>query len=979
MPLQKQVVSIPLASGVDTKTDSKQQPIGSLTLLENAVYTTVNETNKRPGYNGLAQTVVGSATEISSGRGITTFKDELLINSDSNLYSYSEGADRWVNKGSYVNNELSSFSVIRNTYQQTCQDSCYHSIGIQCFVWEDSSGGSRYSIVDYETKQQIVANASLAANAQKPKCYALGNYVVILYYDTGLGEIVMARIPAATPTTTPTNVTLTSDAVDSVYDASIVGDRLFICYNNTTSGFNQFYVNAFLSSSAVRTISTTTVTSCAVFGDDSQNVWFAYYDGTDVKACARSYDLPSTFVVAVTTIETIASVRNITGAVVGTTATIVYEISNGTTINYRIRSNTITTGAAVGTAASVIRSCFLASKAFVYNDVIYFAGGFTSNYQPTYFLLNSSGSVQAKIAPLSAGGLTARAVVPQFNEISDGIYQWAYLQKSNANAVDGVIVSPSGVTQGIVDFTSTGLITTEIGSNLLICGGYLAEYDGANLVEHGFHLFPEACSLAQSIGAGSIANGAYQYVITYEWYDNFGQLHRSAPSVPTSITTTGGNNTVTVTIPTLRVTAKTNVIIGVYRTTASGTVFYRISSFTSPTFNTTSSDTTTFTDTFADASITGNDVLYTTGGEVENVSCPATNILTSFKNRAIAVPAENPYQWWYSKQIVPGYPAEFSDLFVSNIDELGGPITAVGVLDDKIIFFKESIKFYVYGDGPAPSGASNTFSDADRVTSDGGCVNQRSIVSTPFGLMYQSLKGIYLLDRSMVDQYIGAQVESYTQSATVTSAVLMANVNQVRFTMSSGEVLVYDYFVKQWYVFTNLEPVDAVNSNAQYCLVRSSGQVLREASGVYTDAGDFIKQKIQTGWLNFANVQGFQRVYKVLLLGEYKSPHRLRVKIAKDFNPNPVQEVYITASGDGYEVEAWGEDADWGSVDYWGGAWPEYQFRIFLEQQKCESIQITIEEAQSSDYGEGFSLSNIALEFGIKKGLNKLASGKSYG
>jgi len=43
----------------------------------------------------------------------------------------------------------------------------------------------------------------------------------------------------------------------------------------------------------------------------------------------------------------------------------------------------------------------------------------------------------------------------------------------------------------------------------------------------------------------------------------------------------------------------------------------------------------------------------------------------------------------------------------------------------------------------------------------------------------------------------------------------------------------------------------------------------------------------------------------VLLLGEYKSPHRLRVQIAKDFNTNPVQEVYINAYGDDFETENW--------------------------------------------------------------------------
>ena len=66
--------------------------------------------------------------------------------------------------------------------------------------------------------------------------------------------------------------------------------------------------------------------------------------------------------------------------------------------------------------------------------------------------------------------------------------------------------------------------------------------------------------------------------------------------------------------------------------------------------------------------------------------------------------------------------------------------------------------------------------------------------------MFQSAKGIYLMDRSLESiKYISDAVEAYN-SYTVTSSKLITSLNQVRFTLSGGVVLVYDYFVDQWSV-----------------------------------------------------------------------------------------------------------------------------------------------------------------------------------
>ena len=109
--------------------------------------------------------------------------------------------------------------------------------------------------------------------------------------------------------------------------------------------------------------------------------------------------------------------------------------------------------------------------------------------------------------------------------------------------------------------------------------------------------------------------------------------------------------------------------------------------------------------------------------------------------------------------------------------------------------------------------------------------------------------------------------------------------------------------------------------------------------------------------MTLAGVQGFQRVYKLLILGEYKSPHTLAINIYQDFSSTPTQTVSIPVLSD-------------------PGV---YQHRVFIKQQKCESIKIDIQETPSATLGEGCQISNLAFEVGIKKGLNKIPAAKSYG
>lgn len=415
----------------------------------------------------------------------------------------------------------------------------------------------------------------------------------------------------------------------------------------------------------------------------------------------------------------------------------------------------------------------------------------------------------------------------------------------------------------------------------------------------------------------------------------------------------------TINVPTLRVTNKpdnTPVSIAIYRTLLNETLFYRVSSFSSPILNNKTVDLVSYSDNLPDSDLIGNEQLYTTGGVLANGQAPASSLVAQYKNRLISVSSEDPFTWYFSKPVGTNTPVQFSPFFYKKIPELGGPITALGVMDDKLIFFKRSSIFIVVGTGPNNLGLQDDFNDAELVTTDTGCLEPKSVVRMPLGLMYKSEKGIYLLDRGLNVKYIGDEVEKYN-SDTVTSSELIEQSNQVRFTLASGKALVYDYYFDQWSVFTNQNAADSTIFEGKFTYLRPDGKIYKETPGVWTDGGQAIYLKLKTAWLSFNGLQGLERLYNTMVLGEYKSPHTLTVKVAHDFGSDSQTTAIPVATNPGL-----------------------YQYKVYLNRQKSQSVQFTVEEAQAGPtYGEGLNISALGLEVGVKKGLNTLPSGKLYG
>jgi hypothetical protein len=990
MPLQKQAVPIPLGVGLDTKTDPKQVQPGKLSVLENAVFTKIGQLTKRGGLSSFGRTISGTSSTITQARDISAFKSELNLIDGASLYTYAPSTNTWISKAALSGATASSSSVIRNTYEQSVPDVAIGS-GLILYAWEDSSGGVRASVYDQVSKQPILANVLISSLGSRPKCSANSGYLYVHYMETASTAFKCRRFNPGSPTAFESAVTLASDAnsANPYFDISPIGNNFVFAYR-TTAALKVGYIrqdgnvggllDGFPVPLSFSEVPTNCISLIAYSNSDVVNdgIYVAWHNSTNGTRIAKfglgltTAPTPVTLDPSTTTVRSIGLVQESPSVIRA-----YYGVDAAQTYNRFIKQNTLTSGAA-GTASVFLRSVGLHSKPWRYNSKTYVVISHESTLQSSYFTVNASGIIVNRISYQNGGGNSAKqSALANAAVNSATAYIIPTQVKGPLRSESGTVFTVKGLQATAIDFDDSKIFENKtLGNNSHISSGLLLGYDGVNVNELGFNLYPENVSASIDNTSGNLVAGDRTYYVIYEWTDQQGQIHRSAPSIGLFTTTTGGTSKITLTIPTLRLTQKANVSIAVYRTIAAGTTAYRVTSISSPTLNSTTTDTVTYLDNTADSSITSNELLYTTGGVLENIPPPSAASITAYNNRLVLTGLEDANEIWYSKTYVPGEGVAFNDAFKLRVDQGDGGVNVSGVIDDKIIFFKRSQIFYTQGFGPLDTGFQNDLQDPVLITSDCGCTEPKSVVRTPLGLMFKSAKGFYLLNRSLDLKYIGAPVESFN-TLTVTSAVLVDKKNQIRFTHSDGVCLVYDYFFDQWSSFTNYAAISATSWNGSYILARSNGEVNQESETSFLDNGSAVSMRAVTPWLSIAGIQGYQRIYEGIFLGENKSSHIYQVRIGYNFEEHWRESLKVdtaTVLGSNY----YGQDAYYGASTYYGGVLdPVHQFKVKPAIQKCQAIRFEISDLNPTQIdGGGFSLSGLTLIVGAKAGTNKVGATK---
>lgn len=480
-------------------------------------------------------------------------------------------------------------------------------------------------------------------------------------------------------------------------------------------------------------------------------------------------------------------------------------------------------------------------------------------------------------------------------------------------------------------------------------------------VNNGTAVTPNMASeFSQNYSSTPVA-GTYQYKFLYSWTNVSGRLVRSKTSVAKSFTSNGNPVGIQVIVPTITNRAYTDCRVEVYRTEASGTTFKKVSQFAyDPSWN--ESGQVIFYDTFEDSSISNNELIYTTGGVLDNVQPPASSVISRFKNRVLVSGTDNT-TLYYSKTNVAGEPVNFTEEGLLSLEDDGQEIIGHVQMDDKLLVFKQKRIIAFAGDGANDLGVGISWSQPQDVASDVGCVNQNSIQVFPGGVLFKSDKGIYLIDRGLNVSYIGQAVEDYNQYG-VAKTLLLKDKNEVRFVLQGTTfTLVYNYNKGLWSIFTNFGGSSACEHKGLFVRFSEAGYVYKENLATWLDqeaTNQSYSPLIDTVWMKIKGMQDFQRIYRTIVLGDLKSPHTLNYKIYYDYDETNFDEYNFLSSA--ISGAAYNDSV--------------YQPEIHLKRQKCDAIRIVMTVIPTGGTEQSLSLIDMSFQVGIKQGLMKVKAGK---
>lgn len=996
VPLQKQLFNIPISGGVDTKTDPFQVAAPNASLLENARFQKTGKLSKRFGLVSLTTSSNDGGFATASIKSIVSDNDYLATVTSNGVYAYSEGDNEWYKQTFFtLSSVIKSDYIAKNQFNQrwpdfdvtsdgthklfTCVQNSQSSLGpiydsSILVVLEDSSTGLRKSAtIDLNTGSKLRgARCLVVKDSGSLYCHVYyfdGTTVKRNIYDENLSPITSGVIVIAT-SSTGAQFDICKDS-SGIYLAHLLGTTLDL--------LNYSFIGVQLNDRTLTVTNALGTNSSLGRGlslvKTASNIHIAWCGTADVILRGFNTNLTNAIteaVLATSEIEKVAMCANGNNLVIVNDS----EASNSQSCFTEYSTATFTTTYSFSTVRNLQR-INLASQPFVVESKNFVIVKTNEAENKNYYLYNlTDGYIVQRFSPglassQSIDGIVVDAMVSK-TTVLDNVAMTNICRLSTISGTD-LIDQVASMTYNTHDFNQSSSINGKfkVGKSLYYISGNVMEFDKLTAFENGFVFTPKITAVTAVAGVANpnISSKNFVYIAVYEFYNAQGERILSAPSPAFTLATTGASTQrIDISVRSLVLSLKsklafnnfdTTVGVAIYRTTSGGSTFYRVGS-SLMTFN--NGNTEVISDTAADTTIDDNEQLYTTGDVLENDPAPSAEFSVSGGNRLFLGGLEERDEVAYSKKQLFGEAVAFSDFFRiristgTNADKT--PISALGYMDAKLIIFREQSIYYIQGDGPNELGVGS-FSDPEVVQSDVGCVDARSVLSMPNGLMFKSRKGIYLLDRGLSVSYIGAQVEDYNNE-NIISSILSDKFNECRFYTDQGNCLVYNYLFGTWSVFLNQTSVDADNWKGSPVSIIGD-TVFKESEGTYLDNGatGFYPMKYVSPWLKLDMIQGYFRAYRLHILGTNKSNHTLKCKIYTDYDE--------TVSDD--------YDLILNTTDQ-----PQYQFTIHIPKQKCESIKFEIfdDAHESNSNGEAYDLSNIQLEIGFKAGGFKLARTKSY-
>lgn len=955
MPLQRQVIEVPLGVGIDTKSSHKVVQPGALLRAENAVLTAPGEMRKRPGYHALPM-LRADGTELENVKKLYSDGAALLAAGNDRIAAYVPESARWSDVGSFGCFRTATRSLAG--FGEVTGDSSLQGVmcaGANGYVWACFRDGSpsalttAYTISRVDTGEVVVPYTVLSGFAAATTCVLRDRYVMVLGISnvSGLsGDLELLVFDMHAPLGSPVSHILVGSGASVVSAAhateySYAGTCLaYYIDSGGDPNVLEFDESGVTGNSVTWTAGFNAFGGASFVASDSDG--YIYVAESLTTGEAVTIDSAFTVVAGPTAVAGVSPFVAISksGGGADLYQTLTASDLGGLGEERYIQVQSVTQAGAVGSASTVIRGLAPGGQIFRRGDRVYLSAFAQTDdtLQNSVFVIDSDGNVLAR-AIINNG---TRLLGPHL-EVGDKVYVWA---ANLTTALPSALVEKNTVAVEL-DFSSLGN-AARLGSSSFLCGSQLYEFDRAHVVEHGFHHYPSTLVLSEQTTGSLTLLGTYSYRAVYRWQDKAGNTHYSSPSPVVSITLTGSNNEVSVKVPTLKLTQKEGVAIELYRTANGGSVYY----LAQEAANDPSANIVTITDDLADASLTTRPQIYTQGGVLDNIPPPSPVAIASHGNRLFAITGEN--ELWHSKTLQEERGVEFSDAFRLVFDHRGGRLASVLSQEAQLLVAREHLLSRVVGAGPNDLGIGE-FVVLDSVSSEVGAEVGTPMAESSMGTIFKSTrKGVRLLDRSLQTAYIGAPVEAYNADP-LSDVVLHPSRNEILFCHRSGLLLRYDTFQRQWLVdpsATSLGVVSAAQKANDLYVLAPDGQVLREHDA-FEDRDAGYSLDIETPWVKLAGLVGYQRVRRLYILGEWRSPHTLHAWISYDYSETVHEEDKLT-------------------FDFSSSADP-YVVRIDPRVGRCVAMRVRLFDTHQSGTKESMRLTALRFEVGVKRKTERAA------
>lgn len=999
--LLAQTVAIPLAAGLSQKMDVRALEAPGLSKCVDAEFDEIGGIQTRKPYAAKGLAIAGGgAIAAADVRRVVENGGELLLFSKDAVYAWSEPAQAWALKGTHLATKVSEAARFVSTGDQVYADRA-ELAGYVLVSWHEIRGGNTYGYVaayDATTGAVTMAPRELAG-FQYIRLVALDTKILLIFYDGITGHYCYALDPANPAAALGGAATTVIGSNAAEYDAVKVPNAdqaVIVSRRNPSTSYEVTTMTAGL----VRVTATKARTAglgpiaCAVDPTGTYVQVVRYSAGVvgDLIALAGLGDV---FVnQAIGTVPSAgAGFEQLTCAYRSVQdggfyrAYVFWSQAGAAAADQSVQVAWVSTGNTLGAQDVLLRRADINSRAFERGGKVFVWLGFStaSTYtsgsgqnfsfalQNTYFLFRDDVHRCAKAVVQRAGGPGLLGWLPGVQALGGDRYAWCGASKRKieiggaGQRRDGYAArAPQEI---VIQFDSNeARRTTRMGGTLYITGGEVLQYDGVQLTEVGFAIYPHTLALFPG-AAGAIPNGTYVYKQTLRWENAAGDVDRSTTATNVGIVLATGPKKITLTYVPIYTSSKLSrpIAIETWRTQVNPTAdapFYRVSS-SDPgvvagdnayieNFTGDFSLVAAWNDNLIDADITANEAHPENGAILENLAPPPATIIAATADRMfLAGVAGDTSRIWYSKLRGDGEVASFHDALTITVPRAGGAITALAFVNETLVAFCERAIYALPGDGFDNVGGGANFGPARALSLDVGAVNAESVVLIPDGLLFKSSKGWYLVNRGWGVEYVGGPIADY-DAETVQAAHVVDAQHQVRI-LTSSRLLVLDYLVKQWGEWTLTNGVSAAMWGGKHVYVSSVAGVLQQRTDfVGIDYG----LDIETAWIPMGQVQGFGRVWKVMLLGEYRGAHGLLVRLARNY----------AADGTYFQTKLWTP-----SPTTVGGP-------LQIEQgpsiQENQALKIRFTAKNPTNTGapttEALKVTSLALELGLERGLNRI-------